>query len=71
MKFLGIGKKPDKRTCRLCGKSYEDTPYLWPIIDQDICLTCFRHGVIWAAERAAAEGFCEEDDDETRTIPTG
>lgn len=71
MRFFKIGKKPDERSCRICGNRYNDTPYMWPIVGQDICLTCYRLGAIWAAERAAAEGFSEGDEDETRTIPTG
>ena len=51
---MGLFKRKKKKesTCGLCKMRYEDIQFFWPIEDEDICLDCYRAGVIWASEKA-------------------
>jgi len=53
---FGIGKSKKGRICIFCKSIHEeDNDFWWPIEAEDICLSCFRAGVIWACHEAHKE----------------
>ena len=49
-----IKKKQKYSICRICGETYEDDTWFFPII-WDICRYCTIDGITWASKKALKE----------------